>query len=241
MATKYITIGTKDVFKLADALKDMHRSALPNVVRFTLNDLAFNVKKNTLQQSSQKFFINRTKTFFKANSGVQKAKGYDINTMVAEVGMTKKTKASKNLKFQEKGGTIPDRAFIPMVTSRTGKNIKKRIPKRNQLSNIDLIRANKTRGNRKQRLIRSAFKGKQLKKDVLFEGVVYNVKTAIKLKRSIRIKLLPLYSYKRGRSAKVKKSPFMSTAGMKSAQRTDEFFKKNYDRQIDKLKSKHKL
>ena len=239
--SKEISINTKAIFKLSSALKDMHRSALPNVTRFTLNDLAFDVKKRTLKTSADSLFIQRTKTFFKANSAVEKAVGYDIKTMRSEVGMTDKNKASRNMKFHERGGNVPDRSFIAMKTARVSKSNNKKISKKNRLDKIDLINVKHTRGNKKQKLIRAAVRAKKTNKKLLQDDTLFEVQNVTKRGKKTKIKLKPLYSYKKGRKAKVSKSPFMKRAGMLTKPRAEAFFRVNYDRQLQKLKNKHKL
>lgn len=69
-------------------------------------------------------FIHRKATFFKANSKVVPAKGWDVNTMRATVGFVpnsdRKDTAVEDLEQQEHGGDISGRAFIPVKQNRTG-------------------------------------------------------------------------------------------------------------------------
>ena len=90
-------INTNDVIKLTNKLDELHRSALPSAVRNTLNNAAFEMKKNIPFQADKKF-ITRDKGFFKRMSAVNKASGFDINRMVAETGIiSKDKKLAKNL------------------------------------------------------------------------------------------------------------------------------------------------
>ncbi len=264
MANKTISINTKETFRLQNTLKDMHRSALPNVVRFTMNDLAFHTKKDTLVKSADKFFITRSKNFFKANSGVVKAKGYNISNMNADVGMLKKNKASRNLKFQERGGSIPNRSFIPTNDARVSKSDNRKVSKKYHLSRAKIINANKTKttvnaaaerkrkkerggaakgtSRKKSNLIAAVAKAHEIGAYVLFIDKIYDIKSFKKKGRNrVKFKWIPIYTYKKGRTVRVNKSPFLQTAAKIAAKTTDEIFKVNFDRQIAKLKSKGKL
>ena len=236
-----IEIETKGIKGLTKALKNSHKSALPNVVRSTLNDLAFLSKKDTLEKSTKKLFKRRNKTFFKANSAVSKATGYDVTTMSAEIGMTKKNKSSRNLVLQEKGGRIPDRSFIAMKGARTGKSADRQIRKNKYLSKIQLIDTDKSVGNENSKLVKSVVKAKELNKQILHNGTVFDVRNVRTVNRRLRFRLVPLYSYKKGRSVKVPKAPFMQNTAMLAIKDLKKIFKNNSKRQADKLRKKYKL
>lgn len=119
----HIIIDTSAAKRHVVRLKHMHRSAFPVVVRQTLNKAAFDVKTTTMPQTSQ-VFIHRKPTFFKANSKVVQATGFNLNSMQATIGFvpkadTKDTSVS-DLEQQEHGGDISGRAFIPLKQNRIG-------------------------------------------------------------------------------------------------------------------------
>ncbi len=121
----HLNINTSAVVVFTNKLEKMKRSALPSAIRNTLSRTAMDVKKVTMPESSEKHFVNRNKTFFKANSRVEFAKGWDVKTMKAVVGFTPHTaqhnnQAVRDLQQQEYGGDINDRAFIPLDDSRSG-------------------------------------------------------------------------------------------------------------------------
>lgn len=106
-----ININTDAFVVLANKLEQLNRSACPVVVRQTLNDLAFDVKNITLQASANQKFIRRSPNFFRTFSAVNKATGFNINGMKAEVGMTDQGKTSaraavSHMDQQEQGGAI---------------------------------------------------------------------------------------------------------------------------------------
>lgn len=155
---------------LANKLERLNRSALPVAIRQTLNDAAFDVKTRSLQESANKNFIRRSPTFFKAFSGVNKAAGYNINSMQASVGMTDQGKASartavSHMDIQEQGGAIKTGADY-LAASRGGNNASK-VRRSNYFDKSKLISGNLTRpGTAKSNFIAMAFMAKQLKKNI---------------------------------------------------------------------------
>ena len=127
----------------------LSRSAFPVVVRQTLDSAAFDVKTATMPKEAKRF-ESRKPMFFKANSGVQKAQGMDINTMAALVGFkpkpNDKSHSVEDLEQQEHGGEIQNRAFIAMPLARRGGTMKGQVNTRDRLANIrkELFNANNT-------------------------------------------------------------------------------------------------
>lgn len=101
----------------------MHKSAFPVVVRQTLNRAVYDVKQVEMPKASD-VFVHRKKNFFKANSKVKQAEGFDINSMRATVGFMPNSdvqdSAVEDLEAQETGGEIAGRAFVPTAQNRTG-------------------------------------------------------------------------------------------------------------------------
>jgi hypothetical protein len=85
-----------------------------------LNKAAFDVKQNTMLKSAEASFVKRQPNFFKANSRVEMASGWDLDKMQATVGFNSSglkggsnNHAVEDLEQQERGGTIKSRSFIP--------------------------------------------------------------------------------------------------------------------------------
>lgn len=108
-----LDVNIDGAIQLTARLEKLNRSAFPVAVRSTLNDMAFEAKKNIPNQASQKFTI-RQKNLFKRFSGVEKAKGYSVNNMQASVGIVDngKPKLAKGLATQETGGNLRGRKLI---------------------------------------------------------------------------------------------------------------------------------
>lgn len=92
-------IQTKELTDLTLKLQQINDVALAFAVQNTLNRVARDVKVNSLQQTTNRLFTIRKRTFFKANSGFKtyKAKqfGYNINRLKSEVGIIKSRKPNE--------------------------------------------------------------------------------------------------------------------------------------------------
>lgn len=113
----FVNVNTQASVAMINKLEQLHRSGFPLAVRGTLNAAALDVKTRTLDISAREHFIRRSPTFFKRFSGVNLARGWDINAMQATVGMTAETggadaqraqTAISNMPKQEEGGQIAD-------------------------------------------------------------------------------------------------------------------------------------
>ncbi len=228
---------------LTNKLEKLHKSALPVAIRTTLDSAAFDVKQDTMPKSADRAFINRNKNFFKANSRVEKGQGFNINAMKSTVGfITSKLRGSnqavEDLEQQESGGTIEGRSFIPMDTARGGSKTKSVRPGF-RFSNIrNIVNSAKTPGvSKRSKFIKAALRAGR-------GGYVLGNNTPITLfkitsiaKRGGRliIRSLPLYSFKQGRSIRVSGTGFMKSASLKSANKLNEFYVKQANRQIQRL------
>jgi len=243
MAVK-LNINTSAVVEWTNKLEKMHRSALPVAIRTTLNSAAFDVKKNTLLSIVDKTFDKRQANFFRANSKVDIAKGFNVNSMEAIVGMKatgRADKAVKELLQQEKGGSI-ERSFIPLSQSRVGKSHIKSVRKQNRLSNLDQLKLArnskaKTKTGRFHSTIEHAgvggvFMDKNPKSGKM---IVWRV-NSLRRTKSGQPKLTPLYSFNPGRRVRINATHFMERASKMSAQRLPEFFVKEAQKQINRLK-----
>ena len=149
--------------------------------------------------------------------------------------------ASRNLKFQEKGGKIPKRAFIPLDSARISGSHQKKIAKRNQMSKVSFVNTARMPGNKKQRIFRGVYRANKQGKSVLHEGIVYNPKGVRNTKKGLKFKLKPIYDYKKGRSVRVKGTNFLQKTQNAAMRNLGIFFKKNFNSQIEKLKSKGRI
>lgn len=240
----FFDINLKANVVLANRLEKLRKSALPNAIRNTLNSAAFDVKQKTMPVSADKHFVKRKPNFFKANSKVFMAQGYDTKTMKAVVGFTPTNAeynnfAVRELEQQEHGGSIPKRTFVPLDMARSGGSHSSQILPSNRLRVVKkIIHASKSSGrNRKEKFIRAAIAaGKKgfvvgnLGKETLFR--INGIK---RVGKKTVISRTPIYSYKQGRSVKIRKATgFMREASMKSSKRLPEHFRREAMRQIQR-------
>lgn len=232
-----VYVDTAQVKKYTDHLKRMHRSNFPIVVRQTLNDLAFDVKKNTLLKSADREFILRNPSFFRKHSGVKKADGWNVNEMHSEVGIFPQgSRAAAQLTQQEYGGVIPKRSFIYMNQARTGGSKTKKVRRQNYIGTIKLIRGNpNVQRSDKSQYIADAFMAKKMKKSILKDDTLFNVKSIKKGDDDkVFVKLFPIASYKENRSVRVRSRPFLRHASEITYKRAEEFFVKNAEKRLEK-------
>jgi len=175
-------LNTDKVKDFTKKLKSVHKSALPVAVRQTLNDAAFNVKQDTMPKSADQAFKKREPNFFKANSKVNMAEGFDINKMQSAIGFFENKLRNKatnyavqELEQQENKGKIEHKTFIPTDQARVGgtsAGLVKNNARISKIRDVEIIRASqngKTRSGRpmnvataKQRFVRAAIMAKKL-------------------------------------------------------------------------------
>lgn len=245
-----ININSNAVVAHTNRLEKLHKSALPNAIRNTLNDVAMDVKKVTMPAESDKAFVHRSPTFFKANSRVEFAKGWNVNTMKSTVGFANmKPKGEhdysvKDLEQQEEGGVIGGKSFIPDKKARIGN------------SNNSNVKANARIGKVRQKMVnRSNVKGKnwgqQMIKSAIHVGVggtiltdslsnfkggaVFKVTSIKRSKGHTIFKSIKLYSFSKNRKVKVNSTHFMRTASLDSANKMLQMYIVNAEKQIARL------
>lgn len=238
-----IDINSDALIKHSVVLSRMRKSALPTAIRDTLNSAAFDVKGDTLFKSAQENFITRDQNFFRANSRVEKATGFDINMMKSTVGMLSMggtNHAVDDLEQQEHGGTIKGKSFIPSISNeaRSSKSKEKKVRKEFRLSQLKkLVRARSAQGSSEgQRFIKTAHHVGVRGVFLSERGIVWRVNSLTRTSRG-SMKLSRLYTYKSGRSVSIKNAThFMEEAAEKSAKKIPRFFQRNALRQIRRIK-----
>ena len=217
-----INIGTDELVKFTNRLEKMRKSDLPVVVRQTLNKAAFDMRKKSLPKTYKKAFTERDKNFLRSRSRVEMAQGFDIKSMESKAGIVGNDITTRGLAMQSRGGTIPNRAFIPMPMARTSNSMQKKVRKKARLSQI-AIHHRVREGNARQ-MIKTAWKtgagGHLLYGDTMFEI------RGIRRQRGGNsfIKMKPLYSYEKGREVTVSKKPYVQEAAIMEGQKINKNF-----------------
>ena len=228
-------IDSDDFVKFTNKLEKIHQSALPNAIRGTLNSLAFDVKSRTMPYSAKKNFVNRKKNFFKANSKVVKAKGFDIDRMESTIGFlasnqSKNNKAVQELEQQEFGGKIKDRGLIPLQGARITKNRNRMISKNNRLSSSQLKRLKKTG---KKGFVKEVMKV-GVKGFVRTEKSILKVTSIKKSKKGLEFGFNRIYMINKSKVVKIEKTNFMREAGERSIKKAGYFYRKKAERQFER-------
>lgn len=243
-----ININTSAVVRHTAKLEKLHRSALPVAVRQTLSKAAFDVKMRTMPEQANKNFIKREPNFFKANSKVTPAKGFDMKSMVATVGFVPlkgTNKAVDDLEQQEGGGNIGGRTFIALRDARISGNWRKKPRARMRLADIDnkIVDSKKAKGkNSKERFVKSvihAGKGGFVLGEKRTSGgsrILFEIRSVIRKKGDTVIKSKPIYAVKKGRVVKPGATHFMRTASMQSAKGMESIFITEANKQLAKYK-----
>jgi len=227
-----ININTTELVELTNKLEKLKRSDLPLTVRGTLNDAAFDMKTKEIEPVFKQKFITRKKTFIRSHTAFNKCLNtFDLKAMYSEAGVIKgKSESGDQLINQEFGGRENKRDFIPTKQARVGNSNIKTIRKANRLNQIK-----NTRYAGKHNFIKKAI-------EVGIGGTVVYKKWLFKIKglnvRNGKIKTVPIYSVKKGRSVRIKKAPFLAPASLRTQKKLDDFYIKNAKYRINKFYKK---
>ncbi len=231
-----LDINTNEVVAFTVKLEKIRKSALPSAVRGTLNNAAFDVKQRTMPAQAAAAFVKRSPNFFKANSTVVMATGFDVNRMKATVGFVENKLrmgsdhnfAVKDLEQQEHSGRIGGKSFIPLDSARVS-GYNSLVKPANRLSKIlkaKIVIARNLKGNsKKQQFIRAVAKAGQggyvIGSNIKGENILWRVDTYA---GPNKFTLTPLYSFRKNRRVKVKETGFMEKATLNSAEKLNSFY-----------------
>jgi len=238
-------VNTDGAIQLTAKLEKLHRSAFPVAVRETLNDAAFKTKKLVPKVAKSKF-TTRQKSFFRAFSTVDKAKGFDLRSMKATTGINSKkgSDVAKGLEKQEFGGNIQGRKLIPVDTARVSKNSSKKVSSRNRFKGLGKtirIKGGGNKGTRASHFVAAVFKAKSLGGDNFIlssggRGMLYKINRAKKYKRGgLNMKVTPLYAYRNSKITSVSRSPFMEPSAKLASKEMGKFYEKQAEKQFKRL------
>jgi len=249
-----LNINSDAVVKFTNQLEKMRKFDLPIAIRTTLNDAAFDVKKNTMPQTADAEFKKRQPNFFKANSKVESAQGFDVNKMKSTVGFFENklndaptNYAVKDLEQQENGGTIGSKSFIAMKAARNSRGLVKPNARIKALRE-NAINAQNGKGNKKQRFVKAAIIAQRTGKMLLgnkWKGAqtlsrIDEIWSATKRQnrlssRKILIKRTALYTFRKDRTITVASTNFMKRASHESGLKIEIFYIKNAEKRFAKM------
>lgn len=244
-----ININTDAYVVLVNKLEQLHRSALPLAIRGTLNAAAFDVKMRTLDESATQNFIRRSPTFFKRFSGVNRATGWNINSMRAEVGMTAEGGAASelaarvavaNMEAQEEGGKITD-GLDYLAAARTSGSRDKTVAGKRRWKAANLVKGSfKRGGTTKSRMVAAAYialSESKLQKIKINGRNFYRQVTSISKtsKGKVKIKSKLIYVSRSGNIKPVEATHFSREAAERTQPLIPTYFQLQAQKQIDRL------
>ncbi len=242
-----LDVNTDAAIALTAKLEKLHKSAFPSAVRNTLNDVAFDMKKNIPIVAKDKF-ITRQPAFFKRMSVVEKASGFNVNKMAAITGIdaSKDSQLAENLARQETGGQVDGKKIIPHDDSRVSRNNKKRVAAVNRMNKVkihDASRAFKARSASKSSRFVSAVMStaKAGRKYMLLKsgnrGMIYELSSVSQnsKNRKFNFKLKKLYVYRPNKNHAVKSNKYLADSANLSIKKIESFYKKNAEFQFNKF------
>lgn len=214
-----LDVNTDATIILTAKLEKLHKSAFPNAVRFSLNDVAFEAKK-LVPQNADKNFTIRQNNLFKRFVKVEKATGWDVKNMVSAVGVDanvpKGNKVAQGLATQETGGNIDGRKLTPHNLGRISGSYGKKVKAKNQFKNLDKI------GTAKKRVSGSKyFRIKNGSKETVFERVS-------------KTKIVPVYNVRQTKISRVKAKPFIAPSAIQASKQMERIYYKNAQFQFRK-------
>ena len=241
-----LKLDADEVIKLTVKLETLHRSALPSAVRNTLNNAAFETKKEIPIQGAKRF-ITRNKGFLKGFSTVDKASGFKINSMVSMAGINSKKGAdtANELEKQEFGGNLDTGRLVPHDDARISKSKGRRLKRKNRLNTLEAHNAGNAfkshKGTRNSKFVAAVMSTAASGKKYMLlgstgRGTLYELSG---VKRSTntqgpRFKLKKLFILKKTESANVNGRGFIRAAKTKASKKINIFYKKNAEYQLKK-------
>lgn len=239
----FLDINNKEVRDYTNTLRQMHRSDLPIVIRQTLNDTAFDVKRNTLEQEFKSQFVRRNKSFLRSQSGVKKADGWNVNAMYSQVGISPKgdgAESANELSLQEFGGA-KKKPLVYMRQARGNSN-KRMVQGSKYYNKFDKIRgdhANVKRHSRKSNFVASAIMAHRLGKLLIWDsksGQTVFLINSIYLGAHgvVKVNATPIADYENNRMLRLKARPFVKPAGEKSYLKQETFYLRNARKRLNK-------
>lgn len=243
-----INVNTDASVAMVERLKQLHRSGLPLAIRGTLNAAAFDVKQRTLDDSATQNFIRRSPTFFKRFSGVNRAQGFDVNSMRATVGMTagagagavRVQTAIRNMEKQESGGKITE-GLDYLAASRTSRDLDRPVSSNKRFDRTNVVRGRyKRAGTTKSRKVAAAYvamRENKYQKVKIGNRNFYRIVTSVRGLKKGRVKINSrlIYVSRSGSIAPVKATHFSREAAERTQPRIPEFFNREAQKQINRL------
>lgn len=253
-----LDVNTDACIKLTAKLEKLSKSALPSAIRNTLNDVGFEHKRLIPIEAKNSFEYSRNKTFFRAVTNVEKASGFNVNTMKAVSGLNpnalggKAKKVIDNLEAHENGGILKSRKLLNLNTSRVGSGKGGRVQSSARFEktpfhdSTDAFKANlKKTGSKKSAFVVAILSAnKSGKKNMLIKGgkkgkisgLVYSIGggSINRKTKKFNVKTKKLFSYRENTAFKIRRTTFISNSNKVAARKIESFYQKQAEFQFKK-------
>lgn len=210
-----LDVNTDASIQLTAKLEKLNRSAFPSAVRNTLNETAFNTKKLVPKNAKDKFTIRQSNLFTRFVL-VDKASGFNVNTMVSKVGIdaNTKNKLAEGLEKQETGGVITGRKLLAHDKARISSSPNKKVKQSNYLNKVSNVSRKGNRNKSKYVMIEKGSK-----------RTIFETKNG---------KLNPLYIVRNTNKTRVKTRPFMKPSANEASKNMEAIYNKQAEFQFKK-------
>lgn len=235
-----LDVNNSDVIKHVNKLERIRSKSMPYAIRNTLNNVAFDTRKEQLKRT-KKQFVNRNRTFFRSRINAKRAKGLDVNKMESASGVYAKNNSKEeqpvwNLKEQDQGGKLFVGA-VPTKAARGGSN-RNKIKPENRLSRAKVKGSMKWKG--KGHWMRKHFVAAKTGKLIKTKTIIYRVhELSSTLDRKISFKREILY-YRDYTKRGYRKRPFIDVSTKVGREQINKTFIKNMNKQLEFLAKKRK-
>lgn len=211
-----LDVNTDSAIQLTAKLEKLSKSAFPSAVRSTLNDAAFEAKKILPKKANQNFTV-RQRNLFTRFSRVEKATGFNVNTMASKIGLdgNSQPKLTDGLAKQETGGSLTGRKLTPHNMGRVSGSYGKKLKAKHQFKNIGKI------GTKNKRV-------KGAKYFLIENG---NKQTVFENRGK---KIVPIYNQRNTKTTRLKSKPFIKPSAIEASKSMDRFYFKNASYQFKK-------
>lgn len=239
-------MNTDATIALTAKLERLNRSAFPNAVRSTLNDAAFQMKKEEILNSAKRNMEVKNEAFFKKYTGVEKAKGFEVNSMGSVVGFSgtnekKAKKALEGMKQNEYGGT-DDTGMMYTKNARIGKSADSLVRTKDRWNKSKMAKGYKMskKGKSNVKKMVSSFWEKKPVAITVKSGIRYLLQVTdadynmVEKKTKFKIKVLAR-TRGNGLISRANATHFNKEAALKTKEEMDEYFLKNATYQFQKV------
>lgn len=240
MAT--LDVNTDASIVLTNKLERLNRSAFPSAVRNTLNQVAFDMKREHLPKSFKKNFKPKSGTmpYYKKSIGIDKANGFSIKDMKAVVSLLDPSnKVDKRfvegLYKQEKGGVIDD--GLRYLKGARGNRVRGRVLTENYYDKNNVISGrSKRKGTRKSKFVARVYRSIKEDKPMFLNSMKGNFLVKVKSfssnykTKKLDIKFTFIAMERKVKKTTLKRTYFTKEAGIEASKTMDKIYsdKANY-------------